>query len=672
MRIHRVEINNFRSFDEFCWEGLSSGLNVVVGPNGTGKTNLVHALRAVVDILDIQGYARRDLIQMSTHRGLRDRPIKFVLDLEFDDLTEIELIQTFVAAALCESDGGSYEGMPRVSQLLNEYARDIDVSLLLKGRLTAQCDSLGKWSSWYESRVDKFGWSWGLEDADQHQIVGENPTANAQSGYDSLMSSYMGEPMRVMGDPMYKIECPGDRPIFDDYINGATKKPRIPELRAVIHGNRTKLEVKGQNAEQLPTHTEFARLVGLGRGEWYNKSYTGRSLLHLLLSRALVFTDNVRRSSRSIFTVEEMKAPAANLSNGESLSLHLFQMKNGSQPDRQRYDSVQSLLNNLIRRKFDVALLGTTENTQEGKLSLALRIVEDWDDVSLEYSGAGRAEALFLSSVIAGTKGKVVLLDEPAQNLHPVVQSTLLRELLLVTSNQFIMVTHSPHLMPAEGLSHVTRFSASRYGATQHASLSGFKVDDDTMADIERRLRGSTDLRALLFGHGVVLVEGETEKEALRVWSDQLPEDAPDRLDITFFDVGGHHNFKTYVNIVEHFHLPWAIVCDGEIIGPASGISKSKFVDNQLTRAGVTGIPDLSDEDFSRRKEILQGFGVFSLAESVNESFENVPGISEHLPEARRNQPRSKVRYGRHIALKHSTPQRVIELLQKVEQWLLR
>ncbi len=35
MRIQRIEINNFFSFDEFCWEGLSPGLNVVVGPNGT-------------------------------------------------------------------------------------------------------------------------------------------------------------------------------------------------------------------------------------------------------------------------------------------------------------------------------------------------------------------------------------------------------------------------------------------------------------------------------------------------------------------------------------------------------------------------------------------------------------------------------------------------------------
>ncbi len=47
MRIHRVHIRNFLSFDEFEWRSDEPGLHVLVGPNGAGKTNLFRAIRAV-------------------------------------------------------------------------------------------------------------------------------------------------------------------------------------------------------------------------------------------------------------------------------------------------------------------------------------------------------------------------------------------------------------------------------------------------------------------------------------------------------------------------------------------------------------------------------------------------------------------------------------------------
>ena len=51
MQIHAIHIDHFLSFDMFAWEGLDPHLNVIVGPNGTGKTNLFHAVRAVRDAL---------------------------------------------------------------------------------------------------------------------------------------------------------------------------------------------------------------------------------------------------------------------------------------------------------------------------------------------------------------------------------------------------------------------------------------------------------------------------------------------------------------------------------------------------------------------------------------------------------------------------------------------
>ncbi len=46
MQIDGVHIKNFLPFDTFGWSGLDPHLNIIVGLNGSGKTNLLHVLRA--------------------------------------------------------------------------------------------------------------------------------------------------------------------------------------------------------------------------------------------------------------------------------------------------------------------------------------------------------------------------------------------------------------------------------------------------------------------------------------------------------------------------------------------------------------------------------------------------------------------------------------------------
>lgn len=47
MRISRIKINNFRNFEEFDVAVGESA--VIVGENGVGKSNLIHALRLILD-----------------------------------------------------------------------------------------------------------------------------------------------------------------------------------------------------------------------------------------------------------------------------------------------------------------------------------------------------------------------------------------------------------------------------------------------------------------------------------------------------------------------------------------------------------------------------------------------------------------------------------------------
>jgi putative ATP-dependent endonuclease of OLD family len=65
MRISRVVIRNFRNFRDFDI-AIPPGVTCIVGENNTGKTNLLHALRLVLDV-NLPGYSRQ-LSENDVHR----------------------------------------------------------------------------------------------------------------------------------------------------------------------------------------------------------------------------------------------------------------------------------------------------------------------------------------------------------------------------------------------------------------------------------------------------------------------------------------------------------------------------------------------------------------------------------------------------------------------------
>ena len=154
----------------------------------------------------------------------------------------------------------------------------------------------------------------------------------------------------------------------------------------------------------------------------YN-SLTCRDLFSWILGASLVFTENLRVAPAASFTLDDLNSDApAQLVDGSGLLLHLFRLKNGGRAARDCYAATLSTFTRLTQGAHADVGLGAPGS--QG-LSLEAWTRPAWGDVPLASSGAGVAEALFLSAVIAGDAGRVLLLDEPALNLHPTVQTTL-------------------------------------------------------------------------------------------------------------------------------------------------------------------------------------------------------------------------------------------------------
>ncbi|MBD3308050.1 DNA replication/repair protein RecF [candidate division KSB3 bacterium] len=68
MYLKAIEVSHFRSFAARQFE-LSSGLNVLLGPNASGKTNLLEAIHVLSNLRSFRTPALKELIQWGTSEG---------------------------------------------------------------------------------------------------------------------------------------------------------------------------------------------------------------------------------------------------------------------------------------------------------------------------------------------------------------------------------------------------------------------------------------------------------------------------------------------------------------------------------------------------------------------------------------------------------------------------
>jgi hypothetical protein len=172
------------------------------------------------------------------------------------------------------------------------------------------------------------------------------------------------------------------------------------------------------------------------------------------------------------------------------------------------------------------------------------------------------------------------------------------------------------------------------------------------------------DVRALLFASAVILFEGSTELGALPRWwasasSAGLPD--PNAANIAFVDVGGDSSFGSYVEYLNAFDVPWAIVTDGPALRPLSTLAR------QLTKLELASVdkPHRSDDQaFEEWRRYWAKVGVFTVATVFGDDSSKQGEFeaflkqldADLLAQAQELYPRSKPRVGAYFATKHSQP----------------
>lgn len=204
---------------------------------------------------------------------------------------------------------------------------------------------------------------------------------------------------------------------------------------------------------------------------------------------------------------------------------------------------------------------------------IRLHYQDGQNSFSMEYHGMGTRSWASLLALKAFAKivekerqaekkpfFPILALEEPEAHLHPNAQKQLYRQ-INDFPGQVVVSTHSPYIAAQVGLVELRGFYR-----LPEATVVGQFTSDLESEDARRIAREVVNTRGeLFFSKLIILIEGETEEQALPLYFEKYFGMQPFERGVNFVGVGGSGNYKAFLRFATALNIPWLIFSDGEI-----------------------------------------------------------------------------------------------------------
>ncbi len=484
MELISIEIESYKSIKTPVTISFFDGLpTVLIGKNGSGKTNVLEALSAIA-LANTNYYGDREKGQIAyrAHIQLTEEDVTAMLPEVVYDKDKCEVI-AYSSGNDLKIDRLRSEYI--VSSIKKEIVDIRDLALQLKDAVDSYEKQLAKIShSGYEELPIH---CYNLKDSNGG-LTNYNILFYQTEYFINHVSEFLDKMLKTFEDdetaltfiaqtPLY-LRIDENKPFRLEYVEPALasfEQKFVSINRTAIKREITKINKATKDAceridrlmkeieERTKRIQEGLDTDHILRQEQDERYYSFlRQVQHIIGKRCLILKNE---SSDVIFKKEDRNYSYNNHANS-IMETYLRQVYDGSDREdllksskneltlsKQAVEDFEAFLNSNIP-SFDREMYESisVHADEQGHISIFLN-EKTGEQINLNETSAGRRwyfTYYFMKNILS--KGDIFIIDEPAAMLHPSAQREVLRELIELTKRGIKVVysTHSPYLIPEE------------------------------------------------------------------------------------------------------------------------------------------------------------------------------------------------------------------------------